>query len=450
MMPRKKPTTETNTDSPVAVATPPTEQSPERNEDIRFFERLAQFTEDEWRGLKLYVYRLWPVIDKKDSEHFLSKLSQPCDEDFLLSTFGSGKYYLRLNNSRGKTIASSTSNVYHQDHAPRVNPEEVVVSDPLNERYFKTWGKKEDPPKASAENGGNVLDFAKAAMQTAAQGNRGPALDPEVFNLFKEATKERDNLAKQLSEKQPVATVDPLAMLEKLLGTMERLRKGTEPVPQKPVDPLESLNQAMSLVERVQKINAPAPTSESSSVWASVLAAAVPALAPALAQLVQGFMMRAPSAPASMAPPRQVVSSQAGSPAPGSQPEAAAIAVPEQSPAEVSPNSLGAVLQQIYPYLMTALSQGQSGSEFASGLVTFQGEALYRVIANMGTDAIIGTIKSDPGIGSMLAPHEKQVREFVDDFIAYGIPQAEGGDSSIAQDDAKQEGADGEPQSAAA
>ena len=68
------------------------EQNPERNEEVRFFERLAQFNEDDWRGFKLYVYRLWPGIDKKDSEHFLSKLNQPCDEDFLLSTFGSGKY----------------------------------------------------------------------------------------------------------------------------------------------------------------------------------------------------------------------------------------------------------------------------------------------------------------------------------------------------------------------
>jgi hypothetical protein len=199
MMPRKKPTTEENTDSSVAVAVPPMEQSSERSE-VSFFERLSQYNEDEWRGLKLYVYRLWPVIDKKDSEQFLSKISQPCDEDFILSTFGSGKYYLRLNNSKGKTVASSTVSVYNQDRAPRVNPEEVVVSDPLNERYFKTWGKKEDQPKANVENGGNVLDFAKAAMQTAAQGNRGPALDPEVFNLFKEATKERDSLAKQLSE----------------------------------------------------------------------------------------------------------------------------------------------------------------------------------------------------------------------------------------------------------
>jgi hypothetical protein len=80
MMPRKEPTTERNTDSPVAVAVPSMEQNPERSEEISFFERLAQFTEDEWRGLKLYVYWLWPVIDKKDSEHFLSKLSPLCSE----------------------------------------------------------------------------------------------------------------------------------------------------------------------------------------------------------------------------------------------------------------------------------------------------------------------------------------------------------------------------------
>ena len=126
-MPRNRTTTETNTDSPVAVPTPPTEPIPERNEEVSFFERLAQFNEDEWRGLKLYVYRLWPVIDKKDSAHFLSKLSQPCDEDFLLGIFGSGRYCLKRNNSRGKTIASSTVSVCNQDHVPRVNPKDVAI-----------------------------------------------------------------------------------------------------------------------------------------------------------------------------------------------------------------------------------------------------------------------------------------------------------------------------------
>src|SRR5215469_17994332 len=79
---------------------------------IGFFESLTQFTPEEWRGMKIYVYRLWPVIDRKEKEHFLAKVQEPCDEDFLLSTFGTGKYYLRLNNKQGNTIASHTVSVY--------------------------------------------------------------------------------------------------------------------------------------------------------------------------------------------------------------------------------------------------------------------------------------------------------------------------------------------------
>ncbi len=84
----------------------------------------------------MYVYRCWPVIDRKEGQHFLAKLSEPFDEDLLLRTFGSGKYYLRLNNGKGNTVGSTTVSVHNLDHPPKVHPDEVVASDPQNERYY--------------------------------------------------------------------------------------------------------------------------------------------------------------------------------------------------------------------------------------------------------------------------------------------------------------------------
>jgi hypothetical protein len=50
------------------------------------------FTAEEWRaGLKVYLYRLWPVIDRREDNHFLAKVAEPFDEDYLLRHFDSGK-----------------------------------------------------------------------------------------------------------------------------------------------------------------------------------------------------------------------------------------------------------------------------------------------------------------------------------------------------------------------
>ena len=219
----------------------PAAEEPDSQEEpkIGFFESLAQFTTEEWRGMKMYVYRLWPVIDRKEKEHFLSKLQEPCAEDFLLSTFGSGKYYLRLNNKQGNTIASHTVSVYNQQHPPRVNPEEVVVSDPENDRYFKTWGKPQ--PATLGDSSSAVADLARMALN---EGNRRPSLDPQILGLWEKTNAERDNLAQRLVEmaqKQPPASaVEPITMLREMLGVMREI--------QPPVPPAASIDQIADAV----------------------------------------------------------------------------------------------------------------------------------------------------------------------------------------------------------
>lgn len=88
-----------------------------------FFQRLQQLTPQDWEtGHKIYGYRLWPIIDRKDEAHFLFKTSEAIDEDYLLRHFGSGKYSLRLNDRRGETRASKTVAIHNPHFPPRVSP----------------------------------------------------------------------------------------------------------------------------------------------------------------------------------------------------------------------------------------------------------------------------------------------------------------------------------------
>jgi hypothetical protein len=45
--------------------------------EATLFERMATFAPEEWRTLKVYIYRLWPVIDRKEGQHFVAKVSEP-------------------------------------------------------------------------------------------------------------------------------------------------------------------------------------------------------------------------------------------------------------------------------------------------------------------------------------------------------------------------------------
>jgi hypothetical protein len=106
---------------------------------IPFWELVASLG-DKWAtdDYKLYVYRKWPIIDKGDSDHFLAKLREPIDPDYLLKTFGSGKYGLQLNDGQGKMVSYKVESVNHPDYPPKLNPAEVT-RDPQNDKYWVVW-----------------------------------------------------------------------------------------------------------------------------------------------------------------------------------------------------------------------------------------------------------------------------------------------------------------------
>ena len=66
-----------------------------------------EFLMDEQRdvdGTETWLYRLQPVIDRKQGEHCICKKKGRFTRDDILKDFGSGLYELFVHNSRGKTI----------------------------------------------------------------------------------------------------------------------------------------------------------------------------------------------------------------------------------------------------------------------------------------------------------------------------------------------------------
>lgn len=60
-----------NRKSPEVAAQP---AQPNKQEgQVGFFERVQQFSPEGWHDLKVYVYRKWPVIHRKDTAHLLGE-----------------------------------------------------------------------------------------------------------------------------------------------------------------------------------------------------------------------------------------------------------------------------------------------------------------------------------------------------------------------------------------
>lgn len=415
-MPKKTRVAEPNIPAaePKSIARSEVPAAPAQNDDqVNFFERLNQFSAEEWRSLKLYVYRIWPVIDRKENEHFLAKISQVCDEDYLLSTFGTGKYYLRLNDGRGKSIASHTLSVYNPDFPPRVNPDEVVASDPQNERYFKTWAKpKTDAPAGASPDSTAVAEFARVAIEKASQGATRPVLDPQILSLWEKTNGERDALAHKLAEvgqKQPATSpLEPVKMLRELLQTMRELQRPAEQAK----TPVETVKEIAELVTIVRELAPPPPAPVADSgpgLWSMVIQAA----GPVVAQIVQALAMRgAQSSPPPIKPGLCDVN-------PIAQTQGTA-SVPDPMLQFLPPEAAGFI--EVGKDAIEAIERGISGDDFAHALVcrSRAGEAIYAQLSALGKEGILGALSSFPSLAEQIAPRQEAVAQWLDAFMSYG------------------------------
>jgi hypothetical protein len=245
------------TPNPPTDAAEPTETK-ERTSDSDFFRQLQQIPPEAWQsGYKVYVYRTLPVIDRRDTEHFLCKVNEAFDEDYLMRNFGSGKYYMRLNNGSGETIASKTVALHNPAFPPKVSPDEVVQTDPRNETYFKVWGPK-GPTAATAEPVATttaVQELSKLASKVLDQRadappQQGDAISDATTALLLGMSKGRDELAEKLATLASGSGADPITALDRAVELIKKLQpeNGRTAAP----DPLAALDRAVDLVKKLQ------------------------------------------------------------------------------------------------------------------------------------------------------------------------------------------------------
>ena len=437
----------------------PDEQQASESGEPEFFEQIQKFTADEWQsGLKVYVYRTWPVIDRRDDSHFLAKIREPFDEDYLLRNFGSGKYYLRLNNGSGETVNSKTVSIHNPSYPPKVSPDEVVQADPRNETYFKVWPLAPAVETAAAADTAALHELSKLATKaleqresTAVSNGEQAALNSVLVKwALEQITKERDSndpsrvagLVKELKslfpQQQPV---DGLAMVDRVLTIVQKLNP--TPTTPEPPDPIDYVEKVLTVADRLRPLQSGPSMSEGDGGNLASIAAIVHEAADLLKNpLTIAAQVWAASRNQNSAPSASTVPQAQPSPA---QPTGAPPPPAEPSttpPPGAPPQSLMILANAITPVMLKWIHEdapgAELGSSFAGWLADGWGIQELQSLQAVGSQGIIDLYRRSP-VWAVLAPMEEKFRQFVKAFVAWQ-PSA---------DDDGQESADtGEPEDA--
>lgn len=306
-----------------------------------FFLSLPAITAEEWNFRMLYLYRLYPITDRRGAGQpvYLNKFSEAVDRDRIMRDYGSGIYKLELlqtiPNERGKKLAACLFQIMNQDYPPKVQAGEWV-NDPRNADW--EWCRpKLGPGSLNGASGSTADDIAAAVVKvhrelTPPKSDETPGLlaaimpllDPnrqlETMRMFAEMTKsdapkQDDGILKVLLT---MLMDDRKAMREELAEI--RKQASSAAGPQKSA--IET-----ALEEELLKRIARNTTSSGPHLdgWAAVLDKAVDKLGPAVGTvgtlLAQRMMMPPPQAPPPQAPRPTVVQTTAQTlPAPAEQP----------------------------------------------------------------------------------------------------------------------------------
>jgi hypothetical protein len=119
-----------------------------------------------------------------DKPHYIGTHRSAVDEEFVKSTYGSGRYALRLNDSKG-TIDSMSLEIQDLSRPPKLSPDELVDC-PENAKYYKLW------PTEAKQKGADGVNANDSAVKELAGVLK---MVPEK----KEAGKDDDEAKKALS-----------------------------------------------------------------------------------------------------------------------------------------------------------------------------------------------------------------------------------------------------------
>jgi hypothetical protein len=288
----QNPESATVADSPAAKETAAT---PSRTAKLKTAPKVGMwdYLDDDLRNsdaTTVTIYRLEPIINKTHGQHYIAKKSGRITPQDILEEFGTGVYDIYVKDAGKNLLYRDQLSIHNSAYPPKVDPSEIIATDPRNAIYLKVWGKQSangsDKDSTSASDMNTVLNTVL---------EKASSFDPKLAALWERTAEQRDELSKNLAEKSAPADLagqlkvikelfpqmfqsapapppsdllailtqvkelqgDPFSALEKLKSF---LPKTAEPKPETTTNPVSQIKEILQLVGEAKQLFQPEPS----------------------------------------------------------------------------------------------------------------------------------------------------------------------------------------------
>lgn len=453
--------------------------------EAAFFEYLSMIPSQEWGHLAIYIYRNYPVIDRrlsdKDNYGYIDKVKEPFDRQWLLTTHGTGEYGVKLSDSNknhaSAYVAETTIkfNAGFGEYPPVINMKELVREHKDN-RVYVQWLITQGQLKQDGD-GGTVATTAgeKAAdflLETGKQVLR-ERMNPSDLSAKTEATTMNKvvdmlgtayNKALEIQARPPqsgdMSSLSELANVLKSLGLgsgssqaelIQLLMKTQGDNMKLMVDMLSKQTDTQlkgielqiqaqktaggsSVVEQIKGFAEVIAILHETGIlgggggkadWKSSLIETVGEMIPkgisATANLIHNLAIFKGLKPGAVP-----VNPITGEPQPPG--EQAALAPPAQPTA---PGIDQDSILQIGGLVLDAIHRDMPGDEWGAGFISMHGRATYDSLQALGKDALLSAMQQVPQLWKQFEPIQPALQKFMDGFLQAGAmidKENQGGD----------------------
>jgi hypothetical protein len=441
---------------PAGSQTPPPLFKPED-----FFLMLPTITAEEWQYRAVYVYRHYPITDRRNTGNYnyITKYGEPIDTDRIMRDFGSGTYQVELvetaPNAGGKKLAACSCRIMNMDYPPKV-PAGEWVNDPRNADW--EWCRAKLGPQAQAAGGQTAEDIANAVTKVYREMHPESDKDekgvlPAILNMIgqnqtvmmqmMDPSKQISTVSAIITALHPPKAAEPDPLIQMLMDDRKAMREEMLEARKQLMDrkpeksPLEWLLENDEVMERARRLFGKGNSGgagQPSSSWVAVAEKAVEKLGGPLGQIamaVTSNLMRGPQTqqPQRPATPTQTQSLPPAADQPQQQQRPAETPAQQTQPIPQDPdqmkamelwNKYGNAIQQSLPFIIDKFrDEFPDGYECRDWFMSPQrfGNVVWEGLrTDIGTEGFIGLAKQWPDVWKNLQPEEK-FRAFIQDFF---------------------------------
>jgi hypothetical protein len=456
---------------------------------------MASHSVEEWRLMTAYLYRQFPITNKRGDVVYLNVYGQAFDQADVMKDFGSGDYRCDVvrdssNGNKRERVRRFYFSILNAEHPPKI-PISEWVDDPRNEKW--AWAKATIVNGITAGKGGgdgNQMDMLRTVLEYLEKNKPNVSkedqanLASQVIKMMQEQAKQMMELtdpAKQLatlntlieaiSPKKP-AGEDPLLklLIDDRAATRQEMRELRAEMANRPPQkgPLETLIEAGPLIEQFRQTFAPG--GKQGFDWEGVITTSIAEIGKVALPIAQRIMNGPPTPatphwqqnqPHQLEPPRTAPPPGA---APGSAPPPAANGAPPagtETPGRIALNEqetqflesmlpkYNAVIGSSAMFMVDAFTAGNLGYDFRDWFLSRKGMDWWGSLKkDMGVRGMLIAMRYDVGLWNAMADANvadptARARTFFEEFFTEQgnekLPESEFSDDDEDDDENKGE-----------